>query len=65
MKKIIEDLERISLIEQLEEDGWSDSMIESLFEAADNKLKESIICKTPEELHNAIKEMSEIDEDED
>lgn len=64
MNSVIEELERISLIEQLEHEGWEESLIESLMDAANNTLEEAIICKNTDELHAAIETMSSIDEEE-
>lgn len=57
-------LNRITLVEELEESGFSTNLIETLVEASEGELDTAIVCSNETELHNAIQEMSAVEVEE-
>lgn len=58
-----EELERVSLIEQLEEKGYETSLAESLADIAynyDENEEPAYVCRNKEELTKAIKDMLDV-----
>ena len=54
---------RLNLIEELMDDGLSDKLIESIVDAEDDKLEFVVTCNDEKSLHDTIKKMSSVEED--
>ena len=56
------ELLRVNLIEELEENNYSEKLATEVVEDILNPAQPAYICTTPEELSAAIKEMSEAED---
>ena len=61
MFDITEELKRVSLTEELIEDGFSEELAESVVDGLYNPSEPAYVCNTLEELTAAIDEMSKKD----